>query len=69
MQRVLINLYGDSSSIDTKIMNYINNSGLTKKKKSLGQIMFFSFANIIHSYLNFLFTTLFGFQNKKKKNP
>jgi len=67
MQRVLINLYGDSSSIDTKIMNYINNSGLTKKKKSLGQIMFFSFANIIHSYLNFLFTTLFGFQNKKKK--
>jgi hypothetical protein len=67
MQRVLINLYGDSSSIDTKIMNYINNSGLTKKKKSLGQIMFFSFANIIHSYLNFLFTTLFGFQNQKKK--
>jgi hypothetical protein len=33
MQRVLINLYGDSSLIDTKIMNYINNSGLTKKKK------------------------------------
>ena len=32
MQRILINLYGDSSSIDTKIMNYINNSGLIKKK-------------------------------------
>ena len=27
--------------------------------------MFFFFANIIHSYLDFLFTTLFGF---KKKN-
>ena len=60
MQRILINSYGDSSSIDTKIMNNINNSGLTKKK-SLGQFMFFSFANIIHSYLDFLFTTLFGF--------
>jgi len=68
MQRILINLNGDSSLINTKIMNYINNSGLTKKK-SLGEFMFFSFANIIHSYLNFIFTTLFGFQNKTKKKP
>jgi hypothetical protein len=35
IQRILINLNGDSSLINTKIMNYINNSGLIKKK--LGQ--------------------------------
>jgi hypothetical protein len=70
IQRILINLNGDSSLINTKIMNYINNSGLIIIKKKFRTIyVFFSFANIIHSYLNFLFTTLFGFQNKKIKKP
>jgi hypothetical protein len=41
IQRILINLNGDSSLINTKIMNYINNSGLIIKKKFRTIYVFF----------------------------
>jgi len=69
IQRILINLNGDSSLINTKIMNYINNSGLIKKK-NLGQFMFF----FLCKYYSLLFEFFIHYiiwiskQNKKTHN-
>lgn len=67
MQRVLINLYGDSSSIDTKIMNYINNSGLTKKKKKFRTNYVFFLCKYYSLLFEFFIHYIIWISKQKKK--
>jgi len=68
MQRILINLNGDSSLINTKIMNYINNSGLTKKKKFRTIYVFFLckyYSLLFEFYIHYII----WISKQNKKNP
>lgn len=67
IQRILINLNGDSSLINNKIMNYINNSGLIIIIKSLGQFMFFFLCKYYSLLFEFFIHYIIWISKPKKK--